>query len=186
VKGGALSLVLLAATAAPLGWVVSDQLESRNEFCITCHLDTDTPLHIEKFESFRAEAPTSLVAAHWAARSSSDGEFRCSDCHAGASLANRMRVKAISVRDTLKWAVGDFGEPDHMTYPLLDEDCVQCHETYAPRRRDAFHALNSHNVALPYSCVECHRSHTDGSPADLFFLDREVVLPLCRNCHKEF
>jgi hypothetical protein len=179
-------LVLIGAAVAPIGWVVSERLEARNEFCITCHLDPDTPLHIDKFESFRAEVPGSLVAAHWAARSSSGGEFGCSECHRGASLANRMRVKAVAARDTLKWVAGAFGEPDHMAFPLWDEDCVQCHETYAPQRADSFHAFPSHNVALPYSCVECHRSHTNGGSADLYYLDREIVLPTCRSCHKEF
>jgi hypothetical protein len=186
VKRGVLLLVLLGVVAAPLGWVVSDEFESRDEFCISCHLDPDTPLHIEKFERSRSEVPGSLVAAHRAAPSQSDAEFRCIDCHRGASPANRLRVKTVAARDTVMWAIGAFDEPDRMEHPLWDEDCAQCHETYAPRRDDAFHAFRAHNVGSPYRCVECHLSHTNGGSVELSYLDRGTVLPLCRSCHKEF
>jgi predicted CXXCH cytochrome family protein len=86
----------------------------------------------------------------------------------------------------LRWALGDFREPDGMRHPLWDEDCAQCHPTYSPARDDAFHASADHALDFPYGCVECHAAHpTDVDPA-LDHLARERVLPVCRNCHEEF
>jgi predicted CXXCH cytochrome family protein len=85
-------------------------------------------------------------------------EFTCIECHGGQT----------------------------MRHPLWDEDCARCHRTYRAERDDAFHALAVHNVDLPHACVECHETHPTGAPAELNFLARETVLPICRNCHKEF
>ncbi len=72
-----------------------------------------------------------------------------------------------------------------MRHPLWDEDCVQCHASYAPKRDDSFHAIEDHNTDFRYACVSCHRAHPAG-PRELYFLDREGVLSLCRDCHEEF
>jgi hypothetical protein len=47
--------VLAGLVAAPAGWLVTDQLESRNEFCTSCHLDAATPLHEPKMGDFLRE-----------------------------------------------------------------------------------------------------------------------------------
>ncbi len=73
-----------------------------------------------------------------------------------------------------------------MRHPLRDADCEKCHESYSPQRDDAFHALEAHNIEFAHRCVECHRSHPGGGQLELNFLDREGVLPICRNCHEEF
>ena len=52
---GWIALLVLAA-GAPAGWMISDRLESRNEFCTSCHLDAATPLHEQKAMDF-AESP---------------------------------------------------------------------------------------------------------------------------------
>jgi nitrate/TMAO reductase-like tetraheme cytochrome c subunit len=170
----------MALVAAPLGWAISDRLESDNDFCISCHLD-GRPLHEQKMRQFASTPPVSLAAAHAAA---SPG-FRCIDCHGGTSIVGRVRVKAVAARDALRYLLADFGEPETMRHPLWDEDCSGCHPSYEPERDDDFHAIPDHNTALPHACVECHTAHPTGR-AELHYQSREVVLPICRNCHEEF
>ncbi|MBW2281178.1 MAG: cytochrome c3 family protein [Deltaproteobacteria bacterium] len=179
---GALVLVLLGVAGAPVGWFVSDHFEARNEFCVACHLDRDRRLHERKALEFEAREPVSLAALHAA---ESPG-FRCIDCHAGASFVNKLRVKTVAARDAARWLIGAFDEPTGMAHPLWNEDCVQCHARYDSQRDDDFHAHEVHNVRdFAYSCVACHRAHPAARP-ELRFLDRQVVLPVCRNCHEEF
>ena len=45
---------------------------------------------------------------------------------------------------------------------------------------------DSRHAERGVGCVECHTSHTAGGPAELYYMDREAVLPVCRNCHEEF
>ena len=73
-----------------------------------------------------------------------------------------------------------------MGHPLWDADCLQCHETYAAEREDAFHAFDAHNREFPYACVECHDAHHAAGPAEFNYLERERVLPVCRDCHEEY
>jgi len=175
-----------ASASAWAGWAISDHMEADNDFCVSCHLDAPSgaqrPLHAAKGLDFDNAAATSLVAAHRAARE----DFRCIDCHGGASFLNKLRVKSVAARDAVSYALGSFGEPETMQHPLWDEDCAQCHASYSPERDDAFHAISVHNTDLPYTCVDCHRSHATGNDATLDFLDPQVVLPTCRHCHEEF
>ena len=180
-------ILLATATAllgAPIGWSVTDALERDNEFCVACHLEPGLPLHERKMDEFARDQAVNLVSAHYVA----EREFRCIDCHGGASFANRLRVKTVAARDAALYLVGAFDEPDDMEHPLWDEDCVQCHGSYHPEREDDYHAIADHNVVdFAQRCVECHRSHpTRGAAPAFAFLDREVVLPICRNCHEEF
>lgn len=180
---GVLVLALVGFAGAPLGWVVSDHFESRNEFCVACHLEPERRLHARKMHEFEAEPAVNLASLHLAA----EADFRCVDCHAGASFVNKLRVKMLAARDAVRYFAGAFGEPTHMLYPLWDEDCVQCHPGYAPRRGDDFHAFEAHNVSdFAYACVSCHQAHPVGAPAALDLLDQQVVMPVCRNCHEEF
>lgn len=174
--------VMLAAASAPIGWLATDALESRNGFCVSCHLDVDRPLHRPKMDDFERVPARSLAAAHAAAESG----FRCIDCHGGASFPNKVRVKSVAARDAAAYLLGWFEEPTAMEFPLWDEDCVQCHARFEPERSDAFHAFEVHNVDFDHRCVECHGAHATGAPAHLDFLDRDVILPVCRNCHEEF
>jgi hypothetical protein len=174
----------VSALSAPLGWVVTDRLEQNNEFCVACHLDATTPLHERKMRDSHALPAVNLVSAHYAA----EADFLCIDCHGGASLVNRLRVKTVAARDAGRWLIGWFEEPTSMRHPLWDEDCVQCHRGYQARRPDDFHAISDHNIVdFAHRCVDCHRSHpTEGVTREFNYLDRDATLPVCRNCHEEF
>ncbi len=175
----------LPIVGGPAVWIATDRLEARNEFCVSCHLDPETPLHEHLLESFKAVPARSLAAAHHG-DADGNGSFKCIDCHGGSGPAGRVRAKLLAARDVVLYFAGRFDEPDHLTVPLRDEDCSQCHATYEPERPDDFHALEDHNIGLPFRCTECHRAHPVGASASLRFLERETVLPVCRQCHEEF
>jgi len=173
---------LVGVVSGPIAWMVSDQLEAQNEFCVSCHL-SDGPLHEAKARGFEAVPVVSLAGLH---AHESHG-FRCIDCHGGASFVNKLRVKTVAARDALIYLTGRFSEPDDMEHPLWDEDCAQCHARYAARRDDDFRAFAAHNVeAFQVRCVTCHRAHPTGARGELAFLDPQIVRPQCRTCHEEF
>ena len=175
--------LLAALTSAPAGWLISDQLEAQNEFCTSCHLDAATPLHEKKMSEFLREPGASLVAVHRAAQD----DFRCIDCHGGASFANQLRVKSVAARDAFFYLLGRFEEPQQMEHPLWNEDCAKCHASYSSARDDAFHAIGVHNLPdFGYDCVQCHQAHPTGRKASLDFLETEPLITVCRNCHEEF
>jgi len=200
-----LGVVLLVAglMAGPVGWFVTDHLESDNAFCISCHLDASTPLHRDNKADFDARPPVSLAVAHAAAGNDAheDGAFRCIDCHGGTGLVGRARVKLLSAKDAFWYVTGRFEEPDGMHWPLRDEDCGSCHASFEEREADwvedadgmgggganpAFHELAVHNRELSASCVSCHLSHERGGLESHFFVHPANVRTQCARCHPEF
>jgi nitrate/TMAO reductase-like tetraheme cytochrome c subunit len=190
-----LVLGVAGLVAAPVGWFGSDALEQDNDFCNACHLEPGVPLHIDIRENFDARPVSSLAAIHARAshpRRPESEPFRCIDCHGGASFLGKARTKVLAAKDGFWWAVGHFEEPTEMAWPLLDEDCQQCHEDFseAEARADEpnppFHALGVHNVALGMTCVECHRSHDPGGSEELYYLHPAHVRSQCAECHGEF
>ncbi len=183
----------IGMVCAPAGWVVSDVLEQRNDFCNACHLEPGVPLHVRIRRDFDALPPASLAGVHGAARvdSRADAAFRCIDCHGGVSAAGRLRVKALAAKDAFWYAVGRFEEPDGMRWPLWDEDCAQCHARFEERdpepwENPRFHQLAVHNVEPGVGCVECHETHAAGGNPDAYFLDAARVRRQCARCHAEF
>ena len=181
-----------AAIAGPLGWVVTDRLEQDNDFCNACHLDAATPLHTEVRRAFDASPPGNLAALHASepVEGREDG-FRCIDCHGGASLVGRARVKALAGKDAFWYVVGHFEEPEGMRWPLWDEDCRQCHARFdespgAAWESTRFHQVPLHNVELGVGCVECHLVHVPGGNAEAHFIHAEPVRAQCARCHEEF
>jgi predicted CXXCH cytochrome family protein len=185
--------VLVGALAAPGGFAVTDRLEQDNDFCNACHLAPGQPLHLDIRRDFDAAPPRSLAAAHAVAGADhrEDGAFRCIDCHGGASLPGRLRVKALAAKDAFWYAVGRFEEPTQMRWPLWDEDCTRCHPRFdegeaAAWQTPRFHQLPVHNAELGVDCVECHRSHeSDGDP-EAFFVHAARMRAQCARCHAEF
>ena len=188
--------IAAACVAAPVGWIVSDRMEQDNDFCTSCHVSPDVPLHIEIRQAFDAAEPATLAAVHGASRVESRGadsvaEFRCIDCHGGTSFVGRARVKYLAAKDAFWYTVGSFEEPTQMHEPLWDEDCTKCHNGFdesevgefeSPR----FHQLPVHNVELGVDCVECHQIHTSGGNPDAYFIRAEWVRERCAVCHTRF
>ncbi len=189
------ALVALVPTGVGLGvtgWVVTDALERDNDFCNACHLEPGAPLHIGIRQRYDTGPPLDLAGVHAAAegRVGPDGSFRCIDCHGGVGVVGRTRVKLLAAKDAFWYGVGHFEEPEEMAWPLLDEDCSQCHdgfdESEAPTwETPRFHQLPVHNVELGVACVECHRTHHEGDE-DNHFLSVIWVRTQCARCHTEF
>ena len=182
-KPGVWIASVLALLSGLAGWVVTDRLEANNEFCVACHLETDTLLHETKMDEFLAQPAVNLAALHAA---SEDG-FLCIDCHGGASFVNKALVKTVAARDLLMYVIGRFGEPDSMEHPLWDEDCSRCHASFEALRPDDYHAIELHNLpGFEFRCVSCHLAHATGGSVDFGFLEQSHVLSVCRNCHEEY
>lgn len=189
-------LGLLAVTAAilsPVGWVVTDHLEQDNDFCTSCHLEADLPLHIDLRENFDAHPAASLASLHGGLQVAGreDADFRCIDCHGGTSWLGRARVKALAAKDSFWYVLGRFDEPHQMEWPLWDEDCQKCHVDFSGSKSaewedPLFHELPLHNVDLGVNCVECHRSHDFAGNPDYHFLRAKALRTQCARCHSEF
>lgn len=176
-------LVGLAVGLPLLSLGVLVQKERDDRFCVACHL------HEEKFNRFQGSAPQDLAGAHHYAKS----PLRCIDCHGGADFPMRFQVWALAGLDTVRFLVGQYREPESMRLPLRDKECKQCHDPIIRRtmeeeeategRGDTFHAIGEHRT-VKTPCVACHTSHTKGE-ARFQFLDRQRILPICRDCHQE-
>ena len=182
----------IGVVLAPVGWFGTDYVEQDNDFCISCHLSADVPLHRHNHADFGGEELVSLAVAHARAGNEEreDGAFRCIDCHGGVGFLGKARVKALSAKDALVYLTGSFDEPEGMHWPLLDADCSQCHESFPEPVLESwetppFHALPVHNQALGVGCVECHTSHEPTS-AEIGFLQPTEVRAQCARCHSEF
>ena len=193
------SVALALASAfigAPAGWLISDRIEQDNDFCKSCHLASGVPLHIGIRRGFDTEEPSSLAALHGrslvVARGRGDAAaFRCIDCHGGKSFVGRVRVKALAAKDAFWYTVGHFEEPEKMSWPLWDEDCLACHTSFDEREAQGFesprfHQLAVHNVDLGVDCVECHQVHESAGDRQAFFLVTERVRANCARCHARF
>lgn len=172
-----------------MGWLVSDRLEANNDFCNSCHLAPGRPLHADVRRDFDAAPAASLAGVH--AKAGDEGGFRCIDCHGGTGFVGRVRVKTLAAKDAFWYAVGRFDEPDHMRWPLWDEDCSKCHAAFDTSDVEAwqsprFHQLPVHNTALGVACVECHRVHDAGGKPQAFFLHAPRVRTQCARCHSQF
>ena len=181
-----------AALLGPAGWMLSDRLEQSNDFCNACHLTPTRPLHEEIRRAFDGRPAVNLASAHAVAGNDarSDGTFRCIDCHGGASVVGRVRVKALAAKDAFWYLTGDFEEPTAMHSPLWDADCTRCHARFERASTTGgatpFHAIAVHNAGLSVRCVECHASHEAGGNPQAYFLDPARLRTECARCHSEF
>lgn len=153
------------------------RLEQRDAFCIACHL------HEEKYERFRriAGGAKDLAGAHGARG------VRCIGCHGGADAWARAKIWAVAARDTAKFLLGRYREPDHMTLPLTDADCGWCHRAvddlaWQMARETWYHAPQHAGLDVKNACVDCHPAHPPPGRGRRF-LQAAVVLPRCYECH---
>jgi len=171
-------LPLLGAATFGAGIVVTDHLEDNNTFCTSCH-----PLHEKKFAEFHPVQGqrVTLAAAH---NLEGDKHVKCIECHIGATVTDKMVIKAIAARDTVAYFLGQFQEPTHLRYALGNRTCLKCHATGGqnPEQEDAFHNT-AHHHNMPLICYECHTVHPPATTATRF-LQHNTVQPLCDACHR--
>ncbi|MBW2387846.1 MAG: hypothetical protein JRG89_05355 [Deltaproteobacteria bacterium] len=117
-----------------------------------------------------------------------DVAFRCIDCHAGSGLLERGTIKLLAARDGIRYAVGEFEEPDGMPFALSAETCLRCHPRFrhsaAPGwTLDAYHGRPGHDLPEAPSCVDCHAVHEEDGDAFAYFMNRARVDRQCQKCH---
>jgi predicted CXXCH cytochrome family protein len=158
--------------------VITDHLEEDNTFCTACHL------HEKKFTEFHPMQgkQVTLAAAH---NLQGDKNVKCINCHIGATVTDKMIIKALAARDTVAYFVDAFQEPTHLRYALGTRTCLKCHPTGGqnPEQENAFHNA-SHHTKMPIVCYECHTVHPTAS-TETRFLREATVKPLCNTCHKD-
>lgn len=189
----ALGFLAAGLLLGPAGWFGTDVLERRNDFCNACHLEPGVVLHAEIRRQFDARPGVNLASVHGLAghgTGASAREFRCIDCHGGTGFTGKARTKVLAAKDAFWYLVGSFDEPDHMAWPLREEDCRQCHASFAAPVPDAaepaFHALGLHNRELGVACVACHTVHETGGLEELYYLQPSRVRQQCAQCHSEY
>ncbi len=151
-------------------------IESRDPFCISCHL------HEAEFGRFRDQASSvalDLAGYHWR-----HGEQpTCITCHVGEGVGGRTRVLFFAGMDVVHYTDGNFQrELDGMKHPLTDATCTKCH---LPGTIGGFHASEKH-AEYTADCLGCHSAHRQGDEA-FGFIDyqrwRPEVSLRCLPCH---
>lgn len=151
-----------------------------NRFCISCHL------HETIYRDMTGDSLVTLATAHYRARHDQHPE-RCFTCHSGEGVMGWSAVTALSAWDAARWVLGAREEPTHMRLPLTNPACLKCHPevtrgALSEEETSKYHELANHRgVKMP--CVDCHVTHTPGSPAR-HYLDPAVVRVQCQACHR--
>jgi len=151
-------------------------IESRDPFCISCHL------HEKEFAGFRDEQSSvavDLAGFHWRRGK----PFTCITCHVGEGVGGRARVLFFAGMDVLHYTGGNFQhELDGMKHPLSDTACTKCH---APGKIGGFHASPKH-AGYTAQCLGCHAAHAHADQA-FGFIDyhrwRPATAEPCLACH---
>lgn len=160
------------------GVVVTDRLEEDNTFCTACHL------HEKKFTEFHPVQGqwVTLAAAH---NLEGAKHVKCIDCHIGATITDKIVIKALAARDTVAYVMGAFQEPTHLRYALGSRTCLKCHPSGGqnPEQENAFHNAAPH-AKMPIVCYACHTVHATAS-VETRFLREATVKPWCHTCHQD-
>jgi predicted CXXCH cytochrome family protein len=173
-----LLLVAFAGVSFLAGVEVTDRLEQDDRFCIACHVPRMLQIY-ETSQPVQGRAVT-LGGTHHI-----KGQVKCIDCHIGATIQDKVIIKAIAAKDTVKYFTGLFQDVEALTYPLGDRTCLKCHADGGQNALDpkAFHNAPYHRDPRN-ACSDCHRSH-DEAPEEARFLQRDRIKPLCDSCHME-
>ena len=173
-----------AAASFGAGLAVTDRLEQDNRFCIACHVSSEKRLHQDKYDGFLPVdgLAASLAAAH---HGSKREPFKCVDCHNGATFTDKLMIKAQAASDSIAYFLGDFEEPRSMRFSLGNRLCQACHFKAGDTtgKTASFHQADYH-AKLPFICYECHQVHLQ-TKRETQFLERDVVQPLCDECHSQ-
>jgi hypothetical protein len=151
-------------------------IESRDPFCVSCHL------HEKELARFHDhDSPVALDLAGYHRRRGK--EFTCITCHVGEGVDGRARVLFFAGMDVLHYTDGNFQhELEGMKHPLGDATCTKCH---APGMIRGFHASPKH-AEYTADCLGCHSAHASTDEA-FGFIDyrrwRPAMTQACIPCH---
>ena len=172
-------IVVLSPLAGVGGLYGIRAVESYDPFCTACHLQ-DHQDYLD--DGARAKnAVQTLGGWH-----RSVGDVRCISCHGEEGITGMIRTTILANKDLYKFIIGDYEQPSRVFHPILDKDCVKCHneERLLELADDAFHAISDH-AELKANCVQCHNGHRlDGERAKGFMV-AATAQPRCDACHDE-
>jgi hypothetical protein len=151
-------------------------IESRDPFCISCHLHEK---ELDRFHDRASSVALDLAGYHWR----HGKEFTCITCHVGEGVDGRARVLFFAGMDVLHYTAGRFQHDlDGMKHPLNDETCTKCH---LQAKAGGFHASPKH-AGYTSGCGGCHSAHGKGDESfgfiDYMRWPRAGVEP-CLPCH---
>ena len=154
-------------------------VESYDPFCTVCHLQ-DHQDYLD--DGARAENMVQTLGG-W---HKSAGEVRCISCHGEEGITGMIRTTILANKDLYKFIIGDYEQPSRVFHPILDKDCLKCHdeERLLELSDDAFHAISDH-AELKADCVGCHNGHRVGGEREKGFMVAATAQPRCDACHDE-
>ena len=154
-------------------------MESYDPFCTACHLQD----HQDYLDDGARVKNAVQTLGGW---HKSVGDVRCISCHGEEGITGMIRTTILANKDLYKFIIGDYEQPSRVFHPILDNDCVKCHEEerLLELADDAFHAISDH-AELKANCVQCHNGHRlDGERAKGFMV-AATAQPRCDACHDE-
>lgn len=162
----------------PVSALVGAQLENNDAFCASCHTEPETTYYHRTQEGSLSD----LAAFH-----AGEG-VRCIDCHSGEGVNGRIHAMTLGSQDLLKFVSRSYPQPAPLTHPIIDENCLKCHQTVTDNRDfgNHYHIFMSKWHELDKdagNCVDCHAGHlTDVAPQQAF-LNEQQVGATCDACH---
>ena len=172
-------LVLLSPLLGVGGLYGIRAVESYDPFCTVCHLQ-DHQDYLD--DGARAENMVQTLGG-W---HKSAGGVRCISCHGEEGITGMIRTTILANKDLYKFIIGDYEQPSRVFHPILDKDCLKCHdeERLLELADDAFHAISDH-AELKADCVQCHNGHRTGGERAKGFMVAATAQPRCDACHDE-
>lgn len=154
-------------------------VESYDPFCTVCHLQ-DHQDYLD--DGARAENMVKTLGG-WHKNA---GGVKCISCHGEEGITGMIRTTILANKDLYKFIIGDYEQPSRVFHPILDKDCVKCHdeERLLELSDDAFHAISDH-AELKADCVQCHNGHRVGGEREKGFMVAATAQPRCDACHDE-
>lgn len=173
----ALVLAVVGVIAASGGTAYAIQLENQDSFCASCHTQPET----KYYQQTQAHDTSSLAAFH------AQKGVACIDCHSGGGLFGRVDGLSQGARDLVAYYGGNYQNPAVTTNPLGDGSCNKCHADAMTREtfNNHFHVFLARWQSVDPNaahCVDCHKSHPAGAPAQQY-LDDPTVRAVCGQCH---
>ena len=186
--------VLVILMALGLGFAGSQ--EDDNAFCASCH----TQPEVDYVQRMAAPHPADLASVH-------PKIAGCIGCHSGKGTFGRVQAEFIGARNALKWYLGIAVQPAVLTFPIHDENCLECHQLliqagFSPQEQIAIPLGSNAGLgagkdnhwhtdlarwqaasASAGGCVSCHSGHTTNSTPQNGFMNPQQVLTVCNACH---
>lgn len=154
-----------------------EEKKSSPGFCVSCHLSPTQKLHQKKYDGYREADPKNMAALH-------RKEIPCIGCHEGDGYWNKFAQAKKEGWNTLRYFMGTFEEPEKLSPPWFDANCVKCHQRL--KAKELFHQAQAHGGKFVVRCTECHSSHKKGGKKEKYFIPQDLLREQCLRCHRDY